>query len=141
VRLPFSDPTDPCHIRLTSNTTRSTSFLQLGRTMLFYIHAPGHSMGHTMLHIPEEKLLFTGDLICYDSVGRVDLPMALGSLQAQSLRRLEELPDNTVVLPGHGRMSTLARERRCNTGLQRVYELMAAGRPVPSVGLNNTGWM
>jgi glyoxylase-like metal-dependent hydrolase (beta-lactamase superfamily II) len=129
------------NLLLTSMTTRSTSFIEFGSLGLFYMHTPGHSMGHMMLHVPQEKLLFSGDVIGFDFIGRVDLPMALGSMLGQTLRALEELPDNTVLLPGHGRLTTLARERKCNLGLQRVYELMAAGRSIPSVGFNSAGWL
>lgn len=129
------------NILLSSMTTRSTSFIEFGDLALFYIFSPGHSIGHMMLHIPQEKLLFSGDLIGFDEIGRIDIPMGLGSMLGQSLRALEELPDNTVVLPGHGKLTTLARERRCNKGLQRLYELMAAGKPIPSVGFNNSGWL
>lgn len=128
------------NIFLTSMTTRSTSFIEFGDLALFYIYSPGHSMGHTMLHVPQEKLLFSGDLIGFDTIGRIDIPMGVGSMLGQSLRSLEELPDNTVVLPGHGKMTTLARERKCNKGLQRLYELMAAGKNIPSVGFNSSGW-
>lgn len=129
------------NIFLTSMTTRSTSFIEFGDLALFYIYSPGHSMGHTMLHVPQEKLLFSGDLIGFDTIGRIDIPMGVGSMLGQSLRSLEELPDNTVILPGHGKMTTLARERKCNKGLQRLYELMAAGKNIPSVGFNSSGWL
>ena len=97
-------------------------------------------MGHTMLHIPQEKLLFSGDLLFHNAVGRVDLPWANGEQLAQSLRMLEDFPDNTVVLPGHGKMTTMGKERRENRALQRVYEMMKVGRQVPSVG-HNIGYL
>lgn len=129
------------NIFLTSMTTRSTAFIEFGDLALFYIYSPGHSMGHMMLHVPQEHLLFSGDLIGFDEIGRIDIPMGVGSMLGQSLRSLEELPDNTVILPGHGKLTTLARERKCNRGLQRLYELMAAGKSIPSVGFNHSGWL
>ena len=121
-------------------SNRHNGFLDLGDLLLFYIHTPGHSMGHCMLHVPREKLLFTGDLLFYDAVGRVDLPYACGELLAQSLRSLEDFPDNTVLLPGHGRLSTMGRERRKNRALQRVYEWIGIGKASPSVGFNDKGY-
>lgn len=130
----------PQDILLSSATDRSTTFLKLGNTLCFYIATPGHSLGHTMLHIPQEKLLFSGDLLFNNAVGRVDLPWANGEQLAQSLRMLEDFPDNTVVLPGHGKMTTMGKERKENRALQRVYEMMLVGRQVPSVG-HNTGYL
>ena len=69
--------------------------------------------------------------------GRVDIPYGQSDVLAQSLRVLEHFPDNTVLLPGHGRLTTLGRERRHNRGLQRVYELMKVGKQVPRVGFNS----
>jgi glyoxylase-like metal-dependent hydrolase (beta-lactamase superfamily II) len=139
--LPFRNLRLPNHILLSAGSNRTSSFLQIGDTLLFHMHTPGHSMGHMMLHVPQEKLLFSGDVVSHNGVGRVDLPQACGDLLAQSLRSLEDLPDNTVLLPGHGRLTTLLKERRGNRALQRVYELIAAGKAVPSVGFNNAGWM
>lgn len=126
----------PQDMWLTSATNRSTSFLALGKTLLYYVSTPGHSMGHMMLSVPQEKLLFSGDLIGDEMIGRVDLPYGNGSMMAQSLRMLEDFPDNTVILPGHGRLTTMGKERRYNKGLQRVYELIKAGKQEPSVGFN-----
>lgn len=130
----------PNDLLLDCATNRSTSFIELGKLLLFYVHTPGHSMGHTILHVPQEKLLFTGDLLFYDAVGRIDIPFGCGELQAQSLRKLEEFPDNTVLFPGHGRLSTLGRERAFNRGLRRVYELLGAGKVRPCVGMNEASY-
>jgi glyoxylase-like metal-dependent hydrolase (beta-lactamase superfamily II) len=90
-----------------------------------------------MLSAPHEKLLFTGDLLYFDGIGRVDIPYGCGSLLGQSLRLLEDFPDNTVLFPGHGRLTTMGRERRANPGLRRLYELLSVGKQEPSVGFND----
>lgn len=126
----------PQDITLTMASDRATSFLALGNTLLFHISTPGHSPGHMVLSVPQEKLLFSGDLIFDEAIGRVDLPYGNGAQLAQSLRMLEDIPDNTVILPGHGRLTTMGKERRKNRGLQRVYEFMQIGRQEPSVGFN-----
>lgn len=124
-------------VLLSSATNRSTSFHELGpHCTLHYVSTPGHSPGHTMLSLPRERLLFTGDLLFYNKVGRVDLPFASGELLAESLMALEGFPDNTVVLPGHGRLTTLGRERRENTALRTLYERRASGMQEVSVGFN-----
>jgi glyoxylase-like metal-dependent hydrolase (beta-lactamase superfamily II) len=135
-RLPIASHR-PQDVMLTASTNRTSSFLLLGDTPVFYVSSPGHSMGHMMLSVPQEKLLFSGDLIYHNGIGRVDLPYASGTLLAQSLRQLEDFPDNTVVMPGHGRLTTLGRERRANRGLQRLYELISIGKQEPSVGFND----
>ena len=55
------------------------------------LHTPGHSPGSVCLYWPDQKLLFTGDLVFKQGVGRTDLPGGNGSLLKESIRRLEDL--------------------------------------------------
>ena len=118
---------------------RSQPDVLLGDIPVFQIPTPGHSMGHTMLHLPQDRLLFSGDSLVHGEVGRVDLPWASGVMQAASLRKLEDIADEVVLLPGHGRLTTMGAERKNNLGLRRLYELIAAGKQEISVGLNGRG--
>ncbi|KAG5504379.1 hypothetical protein JKF63_04830 [Porcisia hertigi] len=128
-------------ILLSSATNRSTSFYEFGpHSLLHYVFTPGHSPGHMMLSLPRERLLFTGDLLFFNSIGRVDLPWGSGERLAESLLTLEAYPDNTVLLPGHGRLTTLGRERRENRALRTLYERRAAGDQQVSIGFN-TGYL
>lgn len=124
-RAPFTPSSSPRpypDIFLSSATNRSTSFYSMGpHTPLHYIFTPGHSPGHTMLHVARERLLFTGDVLGYQHVGRVDIPWGVGARLGESILALESLPDETVLLPGHGRLTTLGRERRHNKALQVLY--------------------
>jgi hydroxyacylglutathione hydrolase len=65
------------------------------------IHTPGHSPGSISLYWPEQKALFTGDVIFRDGLGRTDLPGGNGSTLKESIQRLAEL-DVQRLLPGHG---------------------------------------
>jgi hydroxyacylglutathione hydrolase len=67
------------------------------------------------------EALFTGDLLFAGSIGRTDLPGGDHAAILRSLARTLTLPDETVVLPGHGPQTTIGDERRTNpflTGLQ-----------------------
>jgi glyoxylase-like metal-dependent hydrolase (beta-lactamase superfamily II) len=124
-------------ILLTQDSNRLSPTFTLSKDLhLFAVSTPGHSLGHQCLFLPHDRLLFTGDLIFNELIGRVDLPNACAGRMAQSLRMLEDFHDETVLLPGHGRMTTLGWERKKNFGLQRVYELMGAGIETPLVGAN-----
>jgi len=65
------------------------------------IHAPGHSPGSICLYWPQEKALFTGDVIFYQGIGRTDLPGGDGQALKESIRRLSKL-EVEHLLPGHG---------------------------------------
>lgn len=86
-------------------------------------HAPGHTRGSVTYRGGEADLdaLFSGDLLFAGSIGRTDLPGGDDRAMARSLSRTLSLPDETVVLPGHGPQTTIGDERRANpflTGLK-----------------------
>ena len=76
-------------------------------------HTPGHSPGSVSLYWPDKKVLFTGDLIFKDGVGRTDLPGGDSSLLKESIKRLKGL-EIEWLLPGHGDMVSGAKEVRAN---------------------------
>lgn len=79
---------------------------------------PGHSPGCVCFHFPGERTLFTGDTLFAGSVGRTDLRGGNEDLLAASLARLTALPDDTVVLPGHGPRTTIGQEKKTNPFLR-----------------------
>ena len=86
-------------------------------------HTPGHTPGSVTFRGQEDDLdaLFTGDLLFAGSIGRTDLPGGDHATMLKSLARTLTLPDETIVLPGHGPQTTIGDERRGNpflTGLQ-----------------------
>lgn len=83
------------------------------------IHTPGHSPGCICLYFETENVLFTGDTLFAGSVGRTDLPRGSSAVLALSLARLAELPDKTVVYPGHGPQTTIGHEKRTNPYMAR----------------------
>ena len=79
------------------------------------LHTPGHTEGSICLFFSAEKKLIAGDTLFAGSIGRTDLPG--GSMQ-KIMRSLHEtvlaLPDDTVVIPGHGPLTTIGNERENN---------------------------
>jgi glyoxylase-like metal-dependent hydrolase (beta-lactamase superfamily II) len=88
-------------------------------------HAPGHTEGSVLFRLPgageEPPLCVSGDVLFRGSIGRTDL--AGGDLAAmeESLRtKILPLPDETVVLPGHGDATSIGQERATNPYLRQV---------------------
>jgi hydroxyacylglutathione hydrolase len=85
------------------------------------IHTPGHSPGSISLYWPEEKALFTGDVIFKEGLGRPDLPGGDGHTLKESIKRLAEL-DVERLLPGHGDIIVDAAQVRRNfQSVERVW--------------------
>lgn len=79
------------------------------------LHTPGHTEGSICLYFPAEKKLIAGDTLFAGSIGRTDLP---GGDMQKIMRSLHttvfSLPDETLVVPGHGELTTIGEERETN---------------------------
>jgi|SRR5690349_447196 len=85
------------------------------------ISTPGHTEGSTCLYFPAEKMLIAGDTLFAGSIGRTDLPGGSFEKIIRSLhKKILLLPDETVVVPGHGSLTTIAAERETNPFLQKT---------------------
>lgn len=93
--------------------------LTLGEATFQILETPGHTQGSVSIWIPSENKLVAGDTLFRDSIGRTDLP---GGDERQILRsiknRLLPLPEVAVVVPGHGPVTTIGREKDRNPFLQ-----------------------
>lgn len=95
---------------------RDGDILKAGRMEIKVIHTPGHTLGGVSLLVSEgdEKILFSGDTLFARSVGRTDLPGGDEDTLMKSLEKLEPLPDEIRVFPGHGPETILGDEKRFN---------------------------
>ncbi|MCU0978573.1 MAG: MBL fold metallo-hydrolase, partial [Pirellulaceae bacterium] len=78
---------------------------------------PGHSCGHVVYLYKGATpwIVFGGDVLFQGSVGRADFPDSDPQLLADSIRqKLYQLPEDTIVLPGHGDATTIGQERQFN---------------------------
>ena len=85
--------------------------IRFGDIRLRVLHTPGHTEGSVCLLAPDDGLLFSGDTLFAGGWGRVDLPGGSAEAMAASITRLTELEDALAVLPGHGPVTTIGRER------------------------------
>ncbi len=89
--------------------------LQAGNLSANVLHTPGHTEGSVCLYFPAEKLLIAGDTLFARSIGRTDLPGGSFDKIIRSLHdRVLVLPDETVVIPGHGPRTTIGEEKEEN---------------------------
>lgn len=90
--------------------------LELGAERFEVRHVPGHAPGHVIFINHARRVVFDGDTVFENSVGRTDIPpygnheLLMQSIQSQIL----SLPDDYILLPGHGDQTTVGKERRTN---------------------------
>jgi glyoxylase-like metal-dependent hydrolase (beta-lactamase superfamily II) len=95
--------------------------LQLAGFDIDVIFTPGHSPGHVTFSIPDEQIVFSGDVLFQGSVGRVDLPGGDWSTLLESIRTLVDgLPADTRVCPGHMGVTSLGAEQASNPFLAEL---------------------
>lgn len=89
--------------------------IKFGNTELKIIPTPGHTPGHVAFFEPESKVLFTGDTLFRESIGRTDLPGGDYSWIMRSIiENILPLGDDVKIYPGHGDTSDLGHESMYN---------------------------
>lgn len=94
---------------------RDGQTLELAGASFQVIHTPGHTPGGVCYYLENEKVLFSGDTLFQNSVGRTDFPNSSMSDLIRSLReKVMALPDDVKVYPGHMGETTIGHERKHN---------------------------
>jgi hydroxyacylglutathione hydrolase len=94
--------------------------INVGNLSANVIHTPGHTEGSVCIYFPAQEKLIAGDTLFAGSIGRTDLP---GGSFEKIMRSLHQdvlaLPDETLVVPGHGELTTIGEERATNPFLHK----------------------
>ena len=95
--------------------------LEIAGISIKVIHAPGHTAGSIMFLLNDDHLI-SGDVLFENGIGRTDLPTGNDIKMRTSLReKILTLDDQIIVHPGHGRETTIGRERKNSPYLQESY--------------------
>jgi hydroxyacylglutathione hydrolase len=94
---------------------REGDVIRAGGIEVQVLHTPGHTPGSISLYMPLESKVIAGDTLFEGSIGRTDLPGGDSGQIARSIRgKLYQLPEETIVVPGHGGNTTIGQEKRHN---------------------------
>lgn len=103
--LPNAPPASKADVRL-----REGSTVKVGEVALTVLHTPGHTDGSACFYEVDRGVLFSGDTLLRGAPGRTDLRGSSPGLMKLSLRRIQALPRETKVFPGHGPATRLGDE-------------------------------
>ncbi|MBU1110865.1 MBL fold metallo-hydrolase [Patescibacteria group bacterium] len=85
--------------------------IPLDKEKLKVIYTPGHTPGSVCFYNEKEKILFSGDLVFQNGIGRTDFSYSNNDTMKNSLQKILGLPPETVIYPGHGETTTVGEER------------------------------
>ena len=96
---------------------KQDSVIHFGNQNIRVIETPGHTEGSVCYLL--NNILFSGDTLFYHTIGRTDFPGGDPIAMLDSLNKLADLPDKTIVYPGHGPDTTVGREKKYNPFFSR----------------------
>ncbi len=118
----------PCESYEADELVGGGEHLTLAGLEIDVVFTPGHSPGHVTYALPDQRALFSGDVLFQGSVGRTDLPGADWNVLQESIATLlRAYPPETVVYPGHMGVTTLGRERDTNPFLTELRAVAGPG--------------
>lgn len=108
-------PTPPA----ADHTVEEGDIIKVGTHELNVLYTPGHAPGHVCFYLQKHNVLFDGDVLFQQSIGRTDLPGGdMPTLMNSIETKLLPLPDATQVLSGHGPATTIGQEKAWNPFIQ-----------------------
>lgn len=93
--------------------------IEFGNQRFTIIETPGHTPGSVFFYNEKEHIAFSGDTIFKRSIGRTDLEGGSMFQMIQTLRFISQLPDKTILYPGHGESTTIGDELNSNPYIDR----------------------
>lgn len=88
--------------------------MQIGAWETKWFHLPGHSPDSCMIYLPKLKIMFTGDVLFKDSIGRFDFPNSSIPDTKKTIEKIKQMDFDCRIYPGHGLPSTLKEEQENN---------------------------
>lgn len=102
---------DPIYLEADSRV-QDDDLIHIGDIEFKVIHTPGHTNGSSSLYCSKYNMLFSGDTIFSGTWGRTDLPTGnLNDIMNSITKKILTLPDDTIIYPGHGRLTMIRDEK------------------------------
>lgn len=107
------------YIEPKGNNLKENEVIEFENEIIKIIETPGHTKGHLVYFFKNSKILFTGDLLFKNSIGRSDLPGGNYDQIISSIKsKIFSLKEETIIFPGHGESTSIYDEKRNNPYLK-----------------------
>jgi glyoxylase-like metal-dependent hydrolase (beta-lactamase superfamily II) len=111
----FPDMFNPCQADV---FVKDGEMIEIGEMQFKVMQTPGHSIGSVMYFL--QDVIFSGDTVFKESVGRTDHWSGDGAAQKESMKKIRQIKGNYRILPGHGEETTLDYEKQRNPFLNSI---------------------
>ena len=99
---------------LNSDVTEANDEFEIKGFKFKWLLLEGHCLGSSMIYYVNENMMFSGDVLFKESIGRFDFPTSSRSLTRQTLEAIKKMEFEGRILPGHGDETTLSHEKTHN---------------------------
>lgn len=107
-------------LKITVPVLKAPEYLTIENFNIHFIHLPGHTPGSCMIEFINEKVIFSGDVLFKNAIGRFDFPLSSKHDTKSTIMKILAFDHDAKVLPGHGDMTTIKEEQKNNPFLN-VY--------------------
>ena len=106
--------TEEYKIPIYDNNTLKEGINHISNFTFEVIKTYGHTMDSISFYFKEDKIMFTGDFLFYDTIGRCDFKESDINQMMSSIKKIKQFKDDITIYPGHGKKTNLGREKQHN---------------------------
>ena len=105
-------------LKIKSKVTAVDKNIDIGEFHFEFLHLPGHTIGSCFIILKNYHVIFSGDVLFKNGIGRFDFPTSSSTDTRNSIKKIKEIKDDYEIYPGHGELTTLIQEKLNNPYLQ-----------------------
>ena len=105
-------------LKIKSKATAVDKDIDVGDFHFEFLHLPGHTIGSCFIILKNYHVIFSGDVLFKNGIGRFDFPTSSSTDTRNSIKKIKEIKDDYEIYPGHGELTTLIQEKLNNPYLQ-----------------------
>ena len=105
-------------LKIKSNVNAINDFIDVDHFRFEFVNLPGHTAGSCFIFLKKYHVIFSGDVLFKNSIGRFDFPTSSSFDTKKSMLEIQKIDDDYKIYPGHGESTTLLQEKLNNPYLQ-----------------------
>lgn len=105
-------------LKIKSKVNAINDYIDIDRFHFEFVNLPGHTAGSCFIFLKKYHIIFSGDVLFKNSIGRFDFPTSSSSDTRKSMVKIQKIDEDYKIYPGHGESTTLFQEKQSNPYLQ-----------------------